>query len=253
MTVPAAAAQPTREQVAVALLVRVCNGLPAPEGAPQTVAALITWFAAEGGAGPQWGIADNVADYNPLNTTRVWPGSTPTPGNVPPVQAYRSWQDGINATAATIDQPNMAPIADALRAFCDCTELAAAVAATDWGTGDFSRDCPTGSAPPVAPTTTAGPPPSTPPAPPATPTPEVFDVSTLKTVSQQSPGPTVVDSTVASLQAVLAGKWHQGIAVDGRYGPDTALAVENVQRFMALTIDGICGPQTWPVVLELGG
>ncbi len=251
MTGPAG--QPTRQQIAaeVLLAVRGESGLPAV-----TVAALVTWFEAEGGAGPQWGVAGNVADYNPLNTTRVWPGSRPTPGNDPPVQAYPSWEVGIAATVATIDQPNMAPIAAALRAGCDCAELAAAVAATPWGTGDFSGDCAPAPSPPPPPPPTPDPtvvPDPTPRAPPAAPTPEVFDVSTLKTVSQQSPGPGVVDSTVASLQAVLAGKWHQGIAIDGRYGPDTALAVENVQRFMSLAVDGICGPQTWPVVLQLGG
>jgi hypothetical protein len=49
---------------------------------------IIGWEEKEGGAGPQFNVATNIADYNPLNTTQVMtdPASKDTPGNNPPVQ-----------------------------------------------------------------------------------------------------------------------------------------------------------------------
>lgn len=143
-------------QVAIAILAGLGAGAPA-----QTIAALRAWFAAEGGAGPQWGIAGNVAAYNPLNTTLDLPGSAPTPGNVPPVRAYASWSQGIIATVATLKQANMAGIAAVLRSGGDCHALSAAVAASPWGTGAFGcPDVPAPSSP--APNSPTGTPTQTP-------------------------------------------------------------------------------------------
>lgn len=37
----------------------------------------------------------------------------------------------------------------------------------------------------------------------------------------------------------------QGVAEDGWFGPQSASALQNVQRVLGLTADGICGPRTW--------
>lgn len=55
--------------------------------------------------------------------------------------------------------------------------------------------------------------------------------------------------TVTYLQDVLKHEARQRIVVDGWFGPQTELAVKNLQQFFGLHIDGIVGnKQTWPVV-----
>jgi hypothetical protein len=58
------------------------------------VAAIV---AAEGIEG---GHFINQARYNPLNTTQQMPGSYKAPGTI--VQAYTSWQQGLDATVKTL-------------------------------------------------------------------------------------------------------------------------------------------------------
>lgn len=55
-------------------------------------------------------------------------------------------------------------------------------------------------------------------------------------------------AVVTELQRKLHGACGQGIAVDGSFGLGTRAAVMNVQRFCGLSVDGICGPQTWEAV-----
>jgi len=129
----------TREEWAAKLVARFTTSTLA-------VPAVATWTVAEGGAGPQWG-TDNVASYNPLNTS--WRTSTSRTVNADGVQAYASWQEGLDATAATlgIDVAEGAPtgypaIRTAIEAGAGCADLATAVAVSRWGTGDFSHLCP---------------------------------------------------------------------------------------------------------------
>ena len=42
------------------------------------------------------------------------------------------------------------------------------------------------------------------------------------------------------------------VIVDGSFGPQTAAAVRQFQRFYGLTIDGIVGPETYTVLFQLG-
>ena len=69
-------------------------------GLPNTktnVDNIVAWEAYEGG---NW---HNTAKFNPLNTTQSEPGSTVMPGgNKSGVQAYPSWQEGLDATVATL-------------------------------------------------------------------------------------------------------------------------------------------------------
>ena len=56
-------------------------------------------------------------------------------------------------------------------------------------------------------------------------------------------------SAVVQIQQNLNQLTNAGLVVDGLYGVLTRAAVENFQRFWTLTVDGICGPDTWGVVL----
>lgn len=70
-------------------------GLPTTQ---QNIDFLVSWAAMEGG---NW---NNTARYNPLNTTLRYNGSTVmSGGNTAGVQAYSSWQDGLTATAQTLN------------------------------------------------------------------------------------------------------------------------------------------------------
>jgi peptidoglycan hydrolase-like protein with peptidoglycan-binding domain len=50
---------------------------------------------------------------------------------------------------------------------------------------------------------------------------------------------------VRTLQDLLRAH-HQGVTVDGVFGPRTEEAVKAVQHAAGLAADGIVGPQTWP-------
>ena len=68
---------------------------------PTTINAVVAWEAAKGGAGPQFGVRNNVTTYNPLNVTLTYgsKGYGQTPGSsafywVPrrPLATHRQWQ-----------------------------------------------------------------------------------------------------------------------------------------------------------------
>jgi hypothetical protein len=122
----------------------------------QTIAALVTWFRREGGAGPQWGITGNINNYNPLNTTLKMAGSVDEPGNNPPTQSYVSWAQGIQATVLTLqeNQRGYAAIVNVLNTGGTCRQLSAAVAASAWGTPNFDVLCGGTPVPPVPPAPT---------------------------------------------------------------------------------------------------
>lgn len=93
---------------------------------------ITSWEAAEGG---HW---NNSATYNPLNTTLHMPGSGPM-GNNPnqnggdPVQAYTSWQEGLDATVQTIQHSRYSGIIAALHAN-NAQAAAQAAVNSGWGT-----------------------------------------------------------------------------------------------------------------------
>lgn len=53
---------------------------------------------------------------------------------------------------------------------------------------------------------------------------------------------------VRYLQGVLKNKAGQNISVNGVFDQKTDDAVENLQRFFKLKVDGLVGPQTWGIV-----
>jgi hypothetical protein len=60
---------------------------------PASTAGLVAWEDAEGGIGHN----------NPMNTTQLEPGSVNFNNATPPVQTYTSLQQGLEATAATLN------------------------------------------------------------------------------------------------------------------------------------------------------
>lgn len=108
------------------------------------------WEAAEGGAGPQFGVPKNIADYNPLNTTQKMPrlgneaASTDTPGNSPPVQAYSSWSQGLKATVMTLTAgtyPSITAIVDMLnRGNATAAEAVKIINGSQWGTRNLTLE-----------------------------------------------------------------------------------------------------------------
>ena len=120
---------------------------------PSNVQTLVDWATAEGGAGPQWGVADNETDYNPINvsettgpqgygydpgTGKYYAGASPTPGNNPPIAAFSDWATGIEATGDRLEEPFASGILSALQSGAPESTIAAAVGQSGWGTGDFA-------------------------------------------------------------------------------------------------------------------
>ena len=139
------------------------QALLAQIGAPQTpnnIKTVSQWWTSEGGAGPQFGVKNNIADYNPLNVTLTtgpkgygydpgthayYPGAQPTPGNNPPVAAFSDWSSGLDATAARLQQPFASKILADLKANAPASQVGADVAASGCGSGNFAGDSSTGA------------------------------------------------------------------------------------------------------------
>lgn len=97
-------------------------GLPVTDN---NVAALVSFQAHEGGH------MANAAAFNPMNTTMKMDGShAVTPVGV---QAYTSWDQGIEATAKTLTNGAYGPILDALKASAHPDVTMKAIAASPWG------------------------------------------------------------------------------------------------------------------------
>jgi hypothetical protein len=112
----------TPRKWAVALLARL--GAPITE---ENISSIVAWVAFEGG---HW---NNSAKYNPLNTTRKY-GASHAWGGAVPIQVYTSWIEGLEATALTIEQKNMASIRDALLRSAAPEETLYAIKTSPWGT-----------------------------------------------------------------------------------------------------------------------
>lgn len=106
---------------ASALLTRL--GEPATDA---NVQAITSWESAEGG---NW---HNTAHYNPLNTTYNEPGSSTM--NSSGVRSYTSWDQGLAATVATLQEAPYTGILDALNPGNDASGVVQAVTNSPWGT-----------------------------------------------------------------------------------------------------------------------
>lgn len=69
---------------------------------------------------------------------------------------------------------------------------------------------------------------------------------TVTTVRRGSTGP-----KVKKMQALLNANFGQSVVEDGNFGAGTEQALKSVQSFFGLTVDGICGPKTWALLINL--
>ena len=82
---------------------------------------------------------------------------------------------------------------------------------------------------------------------PAPPTPTGgFDMAQLPQLEEGASG-----DVVKTVQAILNAKGGAGLTVDGVFGPQTKLKVQEWQDVFHLATDGIVGPQTWSSLLLL--
>lgn len=100
------------------------------------MAAVTSWMDQEGG---HW---NNSAGYNPLNTTRILPGSSlmdAGPGRSHGVRHYTSWNQGLEATVLTLTEKakerGYDKIVNAIVSGKDKSRIMDAVYASKWGTG----------------------------------------------------------------------------------------------------------------------
>jgi len=114
----------TQQTFAQAILTRL--GYPITR---LNVSDIMSWENAEGG---NWG---NDARFNPLNTTQGMTGSKSI--NSVGVQAYTSWQQGLNATLKTLQNGHYSTILEAL-AGGGSQDFGTIVANSPWGKSQFS-------------------------------------------------------------------------------------------------------------------
>lgn len=90
--------------------------------------------------------------------------------------------------------------------------------------------------------------PDEPPAPPAATTTTTSGGDDVQ-LPELSPGAT--GAPVKTVQAILNGKAGARLAVDGQFGIATENAVKAWQHFFGLAVDGVVGPSTWTVLIDL--
>jgi hypothetical protein len=105
-------------------------GLPASRN---NVSALVAFQGVEGGH------QANSASFNPLNTMLPMSGSRSFNGKSGmQVQAYQSWDQGLEATARTMEQKNMSGIYDSLKRSASPDATLKAISKSPWGWGGRS-------------------------------------------------------------------------------------------------------------------
>lgn len=117
-----------QEQFASSVLQRI--GAPVTS---QNLSAMLTWMKAEGG---HWG---NTAKYNPLNTTLTTGTSVNynTGKKGRGVQAFASWEEGVQATADTIQGSNFTGIYSALLQGNSATAVLQQAQNSKWAVGNY--------------------------------------------------------------------------------------------------------------------
>jgi len=110
--------------------------------------SLVSWGVAEGGGFGGGVPAEQAATNNVLNTSETGFGATLANGRTEP--AYPTLQDGIQATAATLDNGNYVAILNDLQRSAPPSETLSAVVDSDWAASHY------GGSIPLAPASAAG-------------------------------------------------------------------------------------------------
>lgn len=58
-------------------------------------------------------------------------------------------------------------------------------------------------------------------------------------------------AAVERAQQLLTAKFNHPLTIDGDFGPLTEAAVKDVQEFFKVTVDGVVGPVTWSILINL--
>jgi len=178
----------------------ILSGCQAPTS-PENLTALKAWAQAEGGE----------ARWNPFNTKEPWPGATLYNHEGIGVKNYPNMVAGVKATVATLQNGLYPNILAALKKGNNPYDVAHAIAASPWGTGNRVVQVLDGWGP------------------------------------QQVPpwylhGPYRQGSPTSYAVKVIQAKVH--VSADGVFGPITRGAVIAYQAAHHLAADGIVGPLT---------
>lgn len=111
------------------------NAIKAPV-TQNNINTLEDWQRAEGGAGPQFGVKNNTANFNPFNTTQLEPGATSV--NSVGVKSYTSWAQGLQATVTTLQNGRYNSIISDLQRNAPEATTAADVGKSPWGTPNWT-------------------------------------------------------------------------------------------------------------------
>ena len=79
---------------------------------------------------------------------------------------------------------------------------------------------------------------------------KAFDSSNGKSIMSEKLEIGSNGKSVQQLQTLL-NRVGASLAVDGKFGKKTDHAVKTVQKHLGLTADGVIGPRTWAMLLEL--
>lgn len=212
----------TREQWASDFLLAINK----PVGV-NNLKSVITWIASE----------NSGALFNPLDSTLQYEGSSDF--NEAGVKNYATYEEGLQATKATILNGLYTGILGALEANASPAETCSTIENSPWGSKPSSAllaevvaDYDKYANVAIAGTANESEPEPTP----------VSEPVTDPTLEIGASGP-----AVSALQEFLNAN-GQHLVVDGEFGELTKLAVQNLQRFFRLAVDGIVGPKTWEVI-----
>lgn len=184
-----------------------------------------------------WAASENTkAQFNPYASTLQYEGSTDF--NEAGVKNYATYEEGLAAWKATILNGLYDSILTPLGENAPMAETCSAIENSSWGSkpnSELQAEVATnydeyanvpidGSGGQVEPSPTGG-------------------GETEPTLEIGSQG-----NDVSALQTFLNDDCGQHLVVDGYFGELTQLAVRNLQRIMALEVDGIVGPLTWDAI-----
>lgn len=215
--------------------------------AEQNLIGIVAWQVAE----------DSTAQWNPLDTERNEP--TDADYNPQGVKDYPSEAEGLKGTIDTLTNGLYGPVLLTLQRGNSAHNLAQAVGASEWGSGDFSTDVvdvendTTHYFTQLVPGSAPEPQPSPEPTPPI-PSERNTVPPTIVPKAPPYPQSWPSDPVVVSAQLLLNGHWNAELVVDGRAGQLTGDAITHMEQAKSITAGNpagqrILGPKGWRVLI----